>query len=161
LKNPWLISDFITVGSPLCHGAYIMAKDYAEFDRRTNYRELPLNPPKIEVKLDITNAIVKDYDRAISYVDHVKDESGAKISMRIINHSSQFAFIRWSNLYFSNDYVGGDLGYYFGEGIQNYRYVPKGSFLKRCLPCYSHTNYWDVKQDETLKHLKQLIFDKF
>ena len=106
-----------------------MAKNYAEFDRRTNYRELPLNPPKIEVK-QTGNAIVKDYSRAISYEDKVKDKNGTDISFRVINHSSQFSFIRWNNIYFDNDYVGGDLNYYFGEGIQNHCFTPKGSFAK-------------------------------
>lgn len=157
LQNPWLISDFITVGSPLCHGAYIMAKDYAEFDRRTNYRELPLNPPKIEVKRQ-ANTIVKDYEHAISYPETVKDQSGKDVNMQIINHSSQFAFIRWNNLYFSNDFVGGDVNFYFGEGTKNQRFVPKGSFVKKYLPVYSHTHYWDSKQTDTLDVLKKLIF---
>lgn len=160
LENPWLISDFITVGSPLCHGAYIMAKDYDEFDRRTNYRELPLNPPKIEVKR-VKDKIVKDYKRAISYPDEVKDKDGNYIAMKIINHSSQFSFIRWNNIYFDNDYVGGDLNYYFGEGIRNHRFIPKGSFVKRKLPCTSHTNYWDENQKETIGLLRKLLFEKF
>ncbi|WP_291131733.1 hypothetical protein [Flavobacterium sp. UBA7682] len=157
LKNPWLITDFITIGSPLCHGAYIMAKDYAEFDRRTNYRELPLNPPKIEVKR-VGNDIVKDYKNAISYPEKVKDSEGNDIPLKIINHSSQFAFIRWNNIYFSNDYIGGDLNYYFGEGIQNHRFIPKGGYVKRKFPCVSHTNYWDQGQGETLVLLRKLLF---
>lgn len=157
LENPWLISDFITVGSPLCHGAYIMAKDYAQFDRRTNYRELPLNPPKIEVKR-VGDAIVKDYTKAIAYDDDVKDKSGNDVTMKIINHSSQFSFIRWNNIYFNNDYVGGDLNYYFGEGIKNHRFVPKGSFSKKNIPCSSHTNYWDKNQTDTTALLRKLLF---
>jgi len=157
LDNPWLISDFITVGSPLCHGAYIMAKDYAEFDRRTNYRELPLNPPKIEVKR-VGNDIVKDYARAISYTDDVQAKDGQDAHMRIINHSSQFSFIRWNNIYFNNDYVGGDLNFYFGEGIRNHQFMPKGGFVKTKLPCGSHTNYWDTDQKECIDLFRQLIF---
>jgi hypothetical protein len=157
LKNPWLITDFITIGSPLCHGAYIMAKDYAEFDRKTNYRELPLSPPKIEVKRE-GDKIVKDYKNAISYPEKVKDSDGNDISIKIINHSSQFSFIRWNNIYFSNDYVGGDLNYYFGDGIQNHRFVPRGGFTKRNLPCFSHTDYWDKSQVATLTLIRSLIF---
>lgn len=157
LDNPWLISDFITVGSPLCHGAYIMAKDYAEFDRRTNYRELPLNPPKIEVKR-VGNDIVKDYARAISYTNDVQAKDGQDAHMRIINHSSQFSFIRWNNIYFNNDYVGGDLNFYFGEGIRNHQFMPKGGFVKTKLPCGSHTNYWDTDQKECIDLFRQLIF---
>ncbi len=156
LENPWLISDFITIGSPLCHGAYIMAKDYAEFDRRTNYRELPLSPPKIEVKL-VGKEIVKDYDRAISYLDEVVGKKSDSVTMRIINHSSQFAFIRWNNIYFTNDYVGGDLNFYFGEGIKNHEFTPNGSFRRQKLPCASHTNYWDKDQNQVLNLLRSLL----
>lgn len=158
LGNPWLISDFITLGSPLCHGDYIMAKDYEEFDRRTNYRELPLSPPKIEVKRQ-GNEIVKDYEKAISYMDSIKNQSEGEVDLRIINHSSQFSFIRWNNIYFKNDYVGGDLSFYFGKGIQNHCFVAKGGFLKQNLPCDSHTNYWDKEQTETLDFLKKLLFN--
>ena len=155
--NPWLISDFITIGCPLTHGAYIMAKDYAEFDRRTNYREIPLSPPKIEVKR-VGDAIVKDYKNAISYVDEVKDAKGNCVPMKIINHSSQFSFIRWNNIYFTNDYVGGDLNFYFGEGIKNHKFIPNGSYAKKNLPCVSHTNYWDKNQKETIELLRKLLF---
>lgn len=157
LKNPWLISDFITIGSPLCHGAYIMAKDYAEFDRRTNYRELPLSPPKIEVKL-VGKEIVKDYERAISYEDEVRDKEGNPIDMKIINHSSQFSFIKWNNIYFANDYVGGDLNCYFGEGIKNHEFSPNGTFRKKEFPCASHTNYWDKDQKPVLDLVRTLLF---
>ncbi|TBX66133.1 hypothetical protein EZL74_11130 [Flavobacterium silvisoli] len=157
LGNPWLISDFITVGSPLCHGAYIMAKDKGDFERRTNYRELPLNPPKIEVKLKDGN-IVKDYKNAISYEDKVNNKKGDDVVVKIINHSSQFSFIRWRNIFFNNDYVGGDLKEYFGEGIKNDMIIPKGSFMKRNLPCYSHTYYWDKDQVETIALFRELLF---
>jgi hypothetical protein len=156
LENPWLISDFITIGSPLCHGAYIMGKDEAEFERKTNYRELPLNPSKIEVKLK-NEEIVKDYKNAISYIDTLPDKEGNAIKMRIINHSSQFSFIRWSNIYFTNDYVGGDLKNYFGEGIKNYCFAPKGSVFKKMLPCFSHTDYWNKEQIESIALLRDLL----
>lgn len=159
LKNPWLVTDFITIGSPLCHGAYIMAKDYAEFDRKTNYRELPLNPPKIEVKLQ-GNEIVKDYENAIAYPEDIKGKDGKAVAMKVINHSSQFSFIKWTNIYFENDYVGGDLNYYFGDGIQNHSFTPKGGYSKRKLPFFSHTHYWDADQPETLGLLKSLLFPK-
>lgn len=158
LSNPWLISDFITIGSPLCHGAFIMAKNYDEFDRRTNYRELPLNPPKIEVKLE-GEAIVKDYARAISYADDVLTNEGESVRMRIINHSSQFSFIRWSNIYFTNDYVGGELNFYFGDGIKNYEFQPNGGFVERKLPCGSHTSYWNQNQTQTISLLRKTIFE--
>lgn len=161
LKNPWLISDFISVGSPLCHGDLILAKNYEDFDKKTNYREFPLCPPKIEVKHDpATHTIVKDYDNSISFR---KDMPGLgdgtpKFPMRVINHSSQFAFIQWTNIYFTNDYVGGDLGFYFGAGIQNIRLVPEGGWAKKKLPMFSHTSYWSKGQDVSKERILEHIF---
>ncbi|WP_284653528.1 hypothetical protein [Flavobacterium terrisoli] len=159
LKNPWLISDFITVGSPLCHGAYIMAKSEEEFIRKTNYRELPLSPPKIEVK-QVKDKIEKDYTKAISYEDDIHSKEDKNVKMRIINHSSQFSLIRWNNIYFENDYVGGDLNCYFGDGIQNHKFKANGSYFKRKLPCASHTNYWDDDQKASLDLFKKILFAK-
>ena len=136
---------------------YFVLVQNAEFDRRTNYRELPLNPPKIEVKR-VGNDIVKDYDRAISFIDEVKDKKGNYVPMKIINHSSQFSFIKWHNIYFTNDYVGGDVNFYFGKGIQNHKFTPIGNNVKKNFPCASHTNYWDKDQEPTLKLIRSLLF---
>jgi hypothetical protein len=161
IKNPWLISDFISVGSPLCHGDLILAKNYKDFVKKTNYREFPLCPPKIEVKQDpATRSIIKDYENSISFSKDIAvfDDETPKSPMRVINHSSQFAFIKWTNIYFSNDYVGGDLGYYFGAGIQNIRLVPEGGWAKRKLPIFSHTSYWSKGQDVSKKRILEHIF---
>lgn len=160
LGNPWLISDFITVGSPLCHGDFIMTKDYASFDRKTNYRELPLNPPKIEVKTE-NGKIVKNYRNSISYPKLFLNKSDDDfVRLKVINHSSQFSFIRWNNFYFKNDFVGGDLSFYFGEGIHNTELKPEGNWFRRNLPFFSHTNYWDKEQIKSVDELKKIIWDK-
>lgn len=160
LKNPWLISDFISIGSPLCHGDYILTKNYEEFDKKTNYREYPLCPPKIEVRKK-GNEIVKDYENAISFhanlfvtIDNVRE----KKTMRFINHNSQFSFIQWTNIYFQNDFVGGELNDYFGKGIQNIHLNPNGNWFKRNLPFFSHTNYWSKHQQHSIEEILKNIF---
>lgn len=160
LGNPWLISDFVTIGSPLCHGDYIMSKDYDEFDRRTNYREISLNPPKIEVKLS-EGKIVKDYTKAIAYpatIPVTVNQNRTKENIKLINHSSHFAFIKWNNLYFTNDLVGGNLGYYFGNGIKNTELKPVGKWYRKYLPFFSHTNYWDKEQTASVDWIKKIVF---
>ena len=160
LKNPWLVSDFISIGSPLCHGDYILTKNFEEFDKKTNYREYPLCPPKIEVRKK-GNEIVKDYENAISFqanlfinIDSVRE----KKTMRFINHNSQFSFIQWTNIYFQNDFVGGKLNDYFGKGIQNIHLNPKGNWFKRKLPFFSHTNYWSKSQQHSIEEILKNIF---
>lgn len=160
LKNPWLISDFISIGSPLCHGDYILTKNFEEFVKKTNYREYPLCPPKIEVRKK-GNEIIKDYENAISFranlfltINNVRE----KKTMRFINHNSQFSFIQWTNIYFQNDFVGGELNNYFGKGIQNISFKPNGNWFKRNLPFFSHTNYWSKSQQHSIDEILKNIF---
>jgi len=42
---PWLITDFITAGSPLAHADMLLAKDKQEFERRKTEGEYPSCPP--------------------------------------------------------------------------------------------------------------------
>lgn len=159
-KNPWLISDFISIGSPLCHGDFILTKNFEEFDKKTNYREYPLCPPKIEVRKR-GNDIVKDYENAISFEANLlltQSEEKDKQKIRFINHASQFSFIQWTNIYFQNDFVGGDLNGYFGKGIHNISFTPKGNWFDRNLPFFSHTDYWNKKQPHSIEEILKHIF---
>lgn len=159
IGNEWIISDFLTIGSPLCHGDYLLAKNFDDFERKVNYREFPLCPPKIDIKL-INNQIEKDYVNSISYPINFNSSGidGFNGKMRLVNHSSQFSFIRWTNIYYKNDFVGGNLSNYFGEGIKNIELEVKGNWFKRKLPFFSHTSYWDNDQTEAIEELKKIIF---
>ena len=50
-KAIWLVSDFVTLGSPLSAADVLVAKDDDDFRLRKAYRELPTSPPWLE-KLD-------------------------------------------------------------------------------------------------------------
>jgi hypothetical protein len=41
----WLVTDFVTLGSPLAHARLLLARGEADFDRRVAERELPTAPP--------------------------------------------------------------------------------------------------------------------
>jgi hypothetical protein len=45
---PWLVTDFITLGSPLAHGLLLLARSQAEFRRKKAQFELPTCPPRLE-----------------------------------------------------------------------------------------------------------------
>lgn len=104
LGNPWLISDFITLGSPLAHAPFLLAKSAADLKARQMERELPTCPPVLE----------KD---KFSYVGNVYEKDGQKRSMRILHHAALFGPTSWTNLYFSGDFIGGPLRRIFGNGI--------------------------------------------
>ena len=43
--NKWLVTDFITLGSPLAHASLLMAREADEFRRKKEEREFPTCPP--------------------------------------------------------------------------------------------------------------------
>src|SRR2546426_1054477 len=48
LGNPWLVTDLVTLGSPLAHAAFLLAQDENDLRRRQRQRELPTCPPVAE-----------------------------------------------------------------------------------------------------------------
>ena len=48
--NPWLITDFITLGSPLTHGILLLASSREDFESRKEQRELVTCPPRRDAK---------------------------------------------------------------------------------------------------------------
>lgn len=131
-RNPshdarWLISDLVTLGSPLTYAPLLMAKDIADLDAKIKLRELPscppdrshhLNPGHFTVKLSAELERLADYD--------------------ILPQSAQFATVRWTNFFFKNDPIGGPLGSIFGPGIDDRPL--DGPPLR---PITAHIGYWN------------------
>lgn len=122
--NPWKVTDFITLGSPLAHAELLLAESPSVFEERKKEREFPTSPP------------VKERDGGISYW-RVMDGG---IRMNIINHAGPFAFTRWHNFYYKSDYVGGPLRGVFGRGIRDT--VVRSSSWANGIPFLMHTRYW-------------------
>lgn len=132
-SNPWRISDFITLGSPLAHAMLLMAKSKKDFKRRQKQRELPTCPPVLD-------------DNTYEYVKNPPYEvDGKKISMRVLHHAAPFAVTRWTNLYIPatygifGDFVGGPLKQVFGKGIRDVPVTITGPQKNSIL---AHTHYW-------------------
>lgn len=123
--NPWLISDLITLGSPLVHAEMLLAKGGAELLARQQERELPTCPPQA--------------DRAkYSYkLDYKVD--GHPRTAYVLHHAALFACTRWTNLYYPGDFVGGPLAPVFGPGIADIEVSGGGLIAYTPL---SHTRYW-------------------
>ena len=143
--NPWRITDFITLGSPLAHAQLLLADSMDDFDRRTFQRELPKCPPVLDGKTYF-------YWKRPPYL-----RNGKKISLGTLHHAAPFAVTRWTNLYFPaiggifGDLVGGPLQKVFGNGIKDIPVTTKRWWgLARFTPI-SHTMYWSPhEQDHTL-----------
>jgi hypothetical protein len=85
--NPWRITDFITIGSPLAHGMLLLANSRDDFQNRKRQRELPTCPPQRDGK-------------GYAYADSAPIDigEGKKFTPLIPHHAAFFAVTRWTNL---------------------------------------------------------------
>ena len=138
--RPWIISDFITLGSPLNHGHFLLANSEDDFNKRIKDREFSTCPP------------VKENGHW--YYNH-----GGKKKLHL---GASFACIRWTNFYYPGDIVGGDIAPAFGEGVvdEKAKLVKKKSLTNTLI---AHAYYWsnslskksinDIKEKDTIKKI--------
>lgn len=134
----WLVTDFITLGSPLTHAHYFLCRGdddaalEADFRRKVQERELPTCPPRLI-----------DGDGMLT---HVHSRSRA----RRFHYGAIFALTRWTNLYFPKsqlfwgDAIGGPMSDVFGEAVFD---VPVCKNHQGEPDFFSHRDYWDVAGD--------------
>lgn len=127
----WLVTDFVTLGSPLAYAEFLLARDRRAFDRRTADREFPTCPPTGEAG-------------AFSYRRGV-----AADAPRRLHHSAPFAAVRWHNLYDApvavliGDPFSGPLADVWGPGVADVAVQPRGWWgLPRV---FTHTGYWHCR----------------
>jgi hypothetical protein len=129
----WLVTDFVTLGSPLTHAYYLMCDGKTEdelikdFQRRVEQREFPVCPPERQ-----------EDDGVLSFKNKGKTE---------FHHAALFGLTRWSNLYFPRvqlfwgDAVGGPLREIFGRYIRD---IPVSTLANGAAAFFSHTSYWKI-----------------
>jgi hypothetical protein len=138
LGNPWLITDFVTLGSPLAHADLLLASGRSDLEMRQTQRELPKCPPVGE--LPRRRSTVERFHYLVKYI-----VDGQPREIRVLHHAAPFAVTRWTNIYVPirlgllGDLVGGPLRDVFGHGIRD---VAVSEGLLRFLPMLSHTRYW-------------------
>jgi hypothetical protein len=163
LPDPrWLISDLVTLGSPLVHAEVLLAASKDDLERRKFTRELPVSPPFRE-DLDprvYTRAVTRGLlpsgataqeSKLISFPVHWSHSEWE------LHHAAPFAVIRWTNIYdpamfvFCGDIIGGPLAHAFGPAIIDVNLKKlRGSQSK----CFTHTKYWTM--DNEPKHIAAL-----
>jgi hypothetical protein len=149
----WLVTDFITVGSPLTHAHYLLChgkterEQIADFDRRKAEREFPACPP-----------LKRDGDKLLTFYNPLEKKD-------CFHDGALFGLTRWTNLYFPmqqvfwGDPIGGPVGMYgTGELGEDGKEVRKELFGKGVLDVavsteptgearfITHTAYWDIKR---------------
>ncbi len=132
LGQPWLITDLITIGSPLTHAGTLLARSPADLDEIMADRELPTCPPR-DARTELTQAVRYFADGQIR-------------SLQMLTSGAPFAVTRWTNIYvptraiIAGDPIGGPLAPVFGTGIKD---IPvKVSPWWRCHTPLAHTSYW-------------------
>jgi hypothetical protein len=142
---PWLVTDFITLGSPLAHGLLLLARSRAEFERKKAQNELPVSPP------------LPDHKGEFSYHVNYKREDGTPRTTIALHHAAVFAVTRWTNLYFparfglKGDLIGGPIDGELGPGVVD---IDVTTMTRR--GWLAHTSYWRPHADDR-KHAKSAI----
>ncbi len=132
--NKWLISDFVTLGAAINAIDYFMVTD-EKVDNLIQQRELPICPPTKDEK---DNNIYYNSYPAYTLAD------GQKRTVKLLNHAGLFAACRWTNIYYSCDFVGGPMTRIFGKGIKDICIQRKSLWI---LPG-GHTKYWDKSDSQ-------------
>ena len=146
LQAPWLITDFVTLGSPLAHAELLFEDPIVTLEQRRRERELPTCPPT-------SGADQTHYgENRVLKIDGVP----RKWYFRIPHHGAVFSGTRWTNLYFPHrrlilgDIVGGPLTETLGRGIRDVAVRPsRPGFFSKTLA--SHIMYWQKATESAPK----------
>ena len=129
----WRISDFVTLGSPLNYGAFLLAESESEFvAQMRKHRRLSSCPP---------DGTWENGRWSFCY----ESVTGAGP-----HHAALFAAVRWTNVHFTTtslatgDVVGGPVAPVFGVGVLDVECDP--SETKKT---FAHNEYWRWPDDST------------
>jgi hypothetical protein len=148
--SPWLIADFVSVGTPMYCADLLYTKSRSQWNERVQLRELPTCPPQADL-----GDSDKDGQLRFAY------PSGRR---RIVYHAAPFAAVRWTNLWFPprfgvlGDWFGGPLAPLFGAGVRD---IPVTGGALRWAPAIAHTKYFsypdDLRSDSATTHLRAAL----
>lgn len=147
MGNQWRVQHFITMGSPLTHASLILNRKPEDFERKKNQREFPVSPPQLDHADDHFA-----FDRTFK----TEPKPGTDVEIKILHHAAHFAVTQWTNVYFTNDWIGGAMASEFGKGILDIPIMAKSKKLRR-IPFSTHTKYWDTSETEPLEKLKEIL----
>jgi hypothetical protein len=149
IDTRWLITDLITLGSPLAHAEFLMAASKQDLEKRQQDREYPMSPPLREL-LD------PNYLQAARDAGFPEGTPAKLLAFPFggnewqLHHAAPYAAVRWTNIYdpaflvVFGDLISGPLAPVFGDGIidRNLR------ALRRCQSwSFTHTKYWSLPRN--------------
>lgn len=145
----WLITDLVTLGSPLAHAEFLLASSLDDLNRRKSSRELPTSPPVTELLIDPVLSAARDAklgqmsskERLMSF-----NFDGDKWQL---HHAAAFSVVRWTNVFdpsrwvFLGDIVSGPVRDKFGPAIIDVNLAE----LRGPARTFTHTLYWSLGRD--------------
>lgn len=156
--NPWLITDFVSVGTPMYFADQLMeGKDGRSFKSRIRRRELPTCPPQNE---ESAYNNINGHRCFYSWEKRLSVGLPRRVTRRVLYEGAPFAVVRWTNLYFParfgffGDWFGGPLAPTFGPGIKDVKVLGNtrgrpGTTLwrHRTFPAAAHSYYFSFPDD--------------
>lgn len=144
----WLITDLITLGSPLGHAEFLLAKSAADLTKHHADRELPISPPVRELLDPDTVSKAKALPVEPAPPRLLCFPFGSKGEWQL-HHAAPFAAVRWTNVYdparlvLCGDVISSPAARSFGSGVIDIdlRAVRGQSWR------FSHTRYWAMPKD--------------
>ncbi|SEP49938.1 hypothetical protein SAMN02990966_07460 [Rhodospirillales bacterium URHD0017] len=162
IRSRWLISDLVTVGSPLTHAEFLLADGPDDLKARCRARELPTCPPFRE---ELDPQVAEAARRAGLLPDGQTRLMSHRISETpeawALHFAAPFASVRWTNVFdparrvAQGDMISGPLRKNFGMGILDLN-ISDGDRPSRE---FTHTRYWDADKTAAarLKTLRRAI----
>ena len=132
--NQWLITDLVTMGSPLTYMDYLVLNSHMEFEERKKEKEYPVCPPYPDKYKTFL------YHREVDLA--AMTPAGKPQKLKLLNYSSLYGCTRWTNIYFCTDFIGGPLQPLLGHGIKDIE-VPVPHKPKWLPFPFGHTRYWE------------------
>lgn len=146
---PWLVTDLVTLGSPLAHAELLLTTRRVSFARRKREREFPTCPP------------ARGDDGRTVYSQQYRtqvDEAEMIRNFLVGHHAAPFGPTRWTNLYFPHrrvalgDMIGGPVRGNFGAGIRDIPVRPSFTgWRSRWYATFPmvHSAYWKHQLERT------------
>jgi hypothetical protein len=128
VSSPWIVSDLVTLGSPLSKANVLMARNDKLFVEKKQRMEFPTCPPQFEKKSEPSDPSRFSFVRA----DPAK---------RLPNTGAVFSAVVWTNVWFPSlfvvfgDFVSGPVSRLFGGGVRDI-------CIPLAFPKFRHLDYW-------------------
>lgn len=140
----WIITDLVTLGSPLTYADALMATGPDDLADRFEERSLAAIPP---VAQQARRAAGHPYRL---WVPGAGTGTGDDAGSTRWHHAAPFACVSWTNLWFEHDIVGGPVGPHFGPGVDD-RSLGGSKWLAAFAFAYPHSSYWVASRDSLVR----------